>query len=226
MSAKAKMSKLVKDSDCLINSALNYLSKAEIASLVKKSEVLHFEAGEVIIDQGGIDNYLFILLYGSGQVIKYSSTHTREVILADLSVGDPIGEIALLTGNNRTASVRLIEASYLLKISKQAFEKHCLKHFGLLQFLTSKLAERLQGSSNKVADLIFEDVTERLLKTLRSLARNGPEINGERLIREMPSHSDLAKLVGVTRETVSRTLTLLEECKLIERWDRSTCLVR
>lgn len=209
----------------ILASLYPHFKQGEIQSLCNTGCLLSLPEGEILLCEGDTNSSLYLLLSGGASVVKTSECKSKEVIVAELHPGDPIGEVALFTQGKRTASVRIREQAELLHLSPSQLQAHSAEHTGLLYFLTERLAERLQVSTDKVAELLFEDVTERLLKLLRQLAKPETNKQADQLIRDMPSQKKLALLLGVSRETVSRALCALEECKLIERVDRETCWV-
>lgn len=115
----------------------------DIEALVDEVEV---EAGQVLIDQEGFGQELLVVLDGTAEVTR-DGRH-----LADLGPGEAIGEIALLDGKPRTATVTAKEPMALLTISKRAFDTVLDRVPGLAHALLRTLAQRLRE-----ADLALHD---------------------------------------------------------------------
>lgn len=155
-------------------------------------------------------NLIFI---ASGKVkITLVSDEGKEIVLAHLGKGEFFGEIALLTGEDRSANVVALTDCELFHLSKEDFYQHILNNTGLALAMLKELAIRLRQASSKIGDLALFDVYRRVARTLRSIAR-GEEIEGETVyvIDERPTHQELASMVGTSREMVTRALKGLEE---------------
>lgn len=198
------------------------LDDQDIKALLKSGKPIEFNVKDIIIEENNNDNCLFIIISGSAYVKKIGLN--KELILSELKSGDLIGELALLLEQPRTARVEAKEKCLLFKITKEKFESYSEKYPKLYYRLTKIIAKKLVSVTRVVAELAFDDISERLLKLLKNLGEVGAD--GRIIIREMPSQLELAKQVNASRETISRTLSLLEQCNLIERWDRTTCIIK
>ena len=104
------------------NKLLKDLSPDEFKQVVAKLNLRHFEEGMVVVKEGDPGDSLFIVVRGEVRVL----THTpmkKEVFLANLGEGEFFGEIALLTGKPRTATVIANATSELLELTKSDYEK-------------------------------------------------------------------------------------------------------
>ena len=150
---------------------------------------------------------MFIL---EGKVkINLVSDEGKEVVLANLEAGEFFGEIALLTGEDRSANVVAVNDCVLLVLGQEDFRNHILQNSGLALALMRELALRLRTASTKIGDLALYDVYERVYRTLKSLAKEAA--GGKMIIQDRPTHQELSAMVGTSREMVSRALKDLEE---------------
>jgi CRP/FNR family cyclic AMP-dependent transcriptional regulator len=147
------------------------------------------------------------------------------VLLARLKPGDYFGEISMLTGTPRTADVIAETACKTLELTKKKFFAHSERFAGLPLLMLEVMASRLQLTSSRVVDSTFLDVPSRLLKYLYSIS-SIVEIDGRerRLVRECPSHQELAACVGSSREVITRTFKQLEKDGCILRKDKQVLL--
>ncbi len=159
-----------------------------------------------------------IMFIAEGRVkISLISSDGKEIVLASLSEGDFFGEIAVLTGEDRSANVVALADCRLFVLSAEDFKRHVLKNSGLPLAMMKELALRLRASTAKIGDLALFDVYRRVARTLRGLAQP-QQIDGSELyvIDERPTHQALASMVGTSREMVTRALKGLEEDACIE----------
>lgn len=185
----------------------------KLALLVRKRRAVKGE--HVIFAEDPEKSLMFIV---EGQVkVSLVGDVGKEVILAYLGKGDFFGEMALLTGDTRSADVVAAADCTILSLSERDFEEHILENPGLSVALLKELAGRLRCASRKIGDLVLFDVYRRVARTLRSLAEE-EECDGQKvlIVKKRPTHQELASLVGTSREMVTRALKELSEEGCIE----------
>lgn len=158
---------------------------------------------------------MMFLIEGKAKV-NLLSNDGKEVVLAHLSDGEFFGEIALLTGEDRSANVVAITDCKLLVLNTEDFKRHIAKYSGLAHAMLKELAERLRSATLKIGDLALYDVYRRVARTLKSMGEK--QRIGDRdawVINERPTHQELASMVGTSREMVTRALKGLEEDRCI-----------
>jgi len=156
----------------------------------------------IIVHEGQLGNGVYLVLDGSLKVYV-SNDEGNEVILTLLKAGDQFGEIALLSGRARTASVMTVTASTLFLIPSDLFGSILARHPQLLGELTDQLTRRIEALTDNVRSLALEDVYGRLARNLRALA---VERDDELHIDEPITQQELANRVGASREMVARIL--------------------
>lgn len=144
--------------------------------------------------------------------ITLSSDDGKEVVLALFESGDFFGEMALLTGEDRSANVVAMTDCELFVLSADDFQRHLVSNTGLVLEMARELAQRLRASTSKIGDLALYDVYRRVARTLKSLG-TATELSGQTVyvIDERPTHQELASMIGTSREMVTRALKGLEE---------------
>jgi CRP/FNR family transcriptional regulator, cyclic AMP receptor protein len=160
-----------------------------------------YRRGEIIVEQGRKSDALFILLSGRARVIT-SDSRGREVILAVLEAGDYLGEMSLIDNDPHSATVRAEVQTDVLVLARSEFGA-CLPESSSLSYAILRgLVSRLRNADRQIESLALLDVAQ--------------DEEGQRMIRSKVSRQDLAKVVGASREMVSRVMKDLEERGLIE----------
>ena len=154
-----------------------------------------------------------MMFIADGKVkINLMSNDGKEVVLATLAEGEFFGELALLTGTDRSANVVALTDCRLFVLNEEDFNAHLKEFTGFARGMLTELALRLRAASSKIGDLALYDVYRRVARTLKSIGtpvqNEGKEIF---VIEERPTHQELAAMVGTSREMVTRALKGLEE---------------
>ena len=154
------------------------------------------------------------------------STSGAERILSILGPGAIVGELAVLDGLPRSASVLALRESELLFISKAKFEEFAKKNQELYQHLVTLLASRLRETNDVIAAESFLPLRGRVALTLLELAEHfGENVGSGRIvIRQKFGQSDLAAMAGIARENVNRILADWKRRKLVSRISGYYCL--
>ena len=184
------------------NALISTWGAAELQDLLERAALCPMKKGDVLLHQGDAGDYLIILVDGTIRVSMVAS-NGREIILDYLEAGSVIGEIALLDGGERTASVTALGEGQYLKIGSRAFREVVEKHPSVAWRLLKELARRLRNANNTIeSDRAFAS-GPRLARTLQRLMRTGGEKSGLRLDL---SQSELGAFAGISRENINRQL--------------------
>lgn len=201
-------------------SMLTAVQAASVADSVVKRR---FKRGEPIVEQGKKSNALTILLTGRARVIS-TDTRGREVILATMHPGDYVGEMSLIDDAPHSASVFAEIQSDALMLGRNEFAR-CLPEDGSMAYAVLRgLVQRLRHADRKIESLALMDVYGRVARALLESA--GHEGSEQGVIRDKVSRQDLAKMVGASREMVSRVMKDLEERGFIETREDGSVLVK
>jgi CRP/FNR family cyclic AMP-dependent transcriptional regulator len=149
-----------------------------------------------------------------------------ERILAILGPGSIVGDMAMIDGRPRSASVSALRDCKLSFVSRKAFEAVAERNPEIYKHLLSMLATRLRDTDQVVAAGSFLPVKGRVARALLDLAKAfGNEVDGGRVvIRQKLSQSDVAAMAGIARENVSRILNEWMRLKLITRLSGYYCI--
>ncbi len=182
-----------------------------------------FKRGELIVEQGKKSNALFIILTGRARVLT-TDTRGREVILANLSPGDYIGEMSLIDNEPHSASVRAEVQTDVLMLGRVEFARCLPENTSMAYAVMKGLVQRLRHADRKIESLALMDVYGRVARAL--LEASELDANGQAVIRDKVSRQDLAKMVGASREMVSRVMKDLEERGYIETLENNSVLIK
>jgi CRP/FNR family cyclic AMP-dependent transcriptional regulator len=182
-----------------------------------------FKRGEAIVEQGKKSNALSIILTGRARVIT-TDTRGREVILATMHPGDYVGEMSLIDNEPHSATVRAEVQTDALILGQQEFARCLPENSSMTYAVLRGLVQRLRHADRKIESLALMDVYGRVARALLEFATKDAE--GNAVIRDKVSRQDLAKMVGASREMVSRVMKDLEERGFIETRADSSLLVR
>ena len=131
----------------------------------------------------------------------------REVILAVMGSNEFFGEMGLLDDQPRSASVETLEACQMLRFSKSGFIA-CLKNnFDLAMIIINNLVKRLRAADRKIESLALIDVYGRVA---RLLLDQSEEVDGTWIVRSAPPKQEIARMIGASREMVSRVVKDLQ----------------
>jgi CRP/FNR family transcriptional regulator, cyclic AMP receptor protein len=149
-----------------------------------------------------------------------------ERILAFLGPGSIVGELSIIDGLPRSASVVAVRAATLSFLSRAAFEDFARKHPEIYKFLLTMIATRLRETDAALAAGSFLPLRGRVACTLLELAQEfGQDVGAGRIvIRQKIGQSDLAAMAGIARENVSRILNDWKRRKLVSRLSGYYCL--
>ena len=199
------------------------LTEAQATAVADAVIKRRFKRGEVIVEQGKKTNALFILLNGRARVITADS-RGREVILATLQPGDHIGEMSLIDNEPHSATVRAEVQTDVLMLGRVEFARCLPENTSMAYAVMRGLVQRLRHADRKIESLALMDVYGRVARALLEFAVDDGQ--GEKLIREKISRQDIAKMVGASREMVSRVMKDLEERGFIQTQSNGSILVK
>jgi len=202
------------------------LTTAQAAAVADAVVKRRFKRGEPIVEQGKKSGALTILLTGRARVIS-SDARGREVILATLHPGDYVGEMSLIDEEPHSASVFAEIQTDALILSRLEFAR-CMPDSDSMAYAVLKgLVQRLRHADRKIESLALMDVYGRVARALLEFAaENARCAEGNAVIPGRVSRQDLAKMVGASREMVSRVMKDLEERGFIVTQGDGSLLVK
>lgn len=186
-------------------------SEGQLAALLPALQHRSYARNACILRTGDLTDALYIILSGRARVL-IDDGDGREVILNVLGPNEFFGEMSLIDERPRSASVEALDACEILYISKNAFMSCLQGNFEAAMLMLRSVVARLREADGKIASLALMDVYGRVARLLMENAR---EIDGRWIVE--PGSEQISRMVGASREMVSRVLKDLREKGLIVR---------
>lgn len=191
------------------------LSLDQIEHLTSRARSHRYRRNQIIFNEGDPGTAFYMIVKGRVKM-SHSSPDGKERTLALLSPGDVFGEMALLDEQARSADAVVVEDAELLVVPRKEFLSFIMTQPPVAMSLLVVLSQRLRHTNVLVHDAAFFDVRGRLARVLLDLARaHGETEPGGALVCPRLTQSELASLVGVTRESVNKWLRQYERDGLI-----------
>ncbi|HCY13755.1 MAG TPA: Crp/Fnr family transcriptional regulator [Gammaproteobacteria bacterium] len=179
------------------------LSATELDSLAALTGRLQVKRGAVIVTEGTRADALYVVVAGRVRVFV-TAEDGKEAVLAIEGPGASFGEIALLDGDPRSASVAAMEPTELLVISRGAFRGLLEQSPETATAVIGALAGMVRRLTNNVQSLALDSVYRRLVQRLEERAVAEGDI---RVVPQRMTHQLLADMIGCSREMVSRIMS-------------------
>lgn len=191
---------------------LSSCGSAELADLLSGTPMQSMRKGDTLLRQGDRGDTLLILIAGTAR-ISMVATNGREIILDYAEPGTVLGEIALLDGGERTASVVATRDGQYLTLTAAAFEAFVERHPAMAWRLLREMARRLRQANTTIeSDRAFAS-GPRLARFLQRLVSDNGAEPAPRL--EL-SQTELSMFAGISRENVNRQLAAWAEAGIVE----------
>jgi len=197
------------------------LSDEQLRMLQPCLQQRSYPRSSFILRAGEETDALYIILSGRVKVL-IPDDQGREVILATMGPKDFFGEMGLLDELPRSASVEALESCQMLRFSKLGFMA-CLKdNFDLAMIIIRNLVRRLRAADRKIESLALIDVYGRVARLLLDQAE---DIDGVSIVRNAPPKQEIARMIGASREMVSRVMKDLQQRGFIRADKRKVYLL-
>ena len=195
------------------------LAPEELAQVAEVAVPRRFEAGEVVFKEGDEGTTCYILRSGKARAVR-EHPDGRSITLAHFVPGDIFGEMAILDGERRSATVEVTEGTETIAILAADMHRLLRAHPDISLKLIAALGQRLRETNERLARQSFQTVQSRVAAVLAQLvaaarteAGEGDDGGGDVLITI--TQAELAQLAGSSRESASRFLAVLERAGII-----------
>lgn len=199
------MSKILKTlKNITLFSALAEDQLQEIASIISEKG---YRKNEVVFHQGDPGSVLFIIQSGAVK-ISLMDDQGKEVILKMLYENDFFGEMSLLDGNFRSATITALEDTVALKINREDFVRLIQRFPSLALNMLVAMSRRMRKADEKIASLTFSDSYGKAARVLLELLEKekGAGKKASEPLELSFSRQEMANMAGISRETFTRIL--------------------
>lgn len=172
---------------------------SEVASLATMRRVMR---GTQVVCAGDSSDSVYFVLNGSMKV-SACDQDGREVIFSILSPGAVFGEMSMVDASPRSASVVAVAPSDLVVFAQADFLNVMRSNFDVCLQMMGSLAQRLREADRKIESLALIDVYGRVARLLLDMSEM---VGDRRLVVKKISKQDIAKMIGASREMVSRVM--------------------
>jgi len=186
-------------------------SDAQIGQLMSCVQHRSFPRNAFILRAGEETDALYIVLSGRVKVL-IPDEEGHEVILSIIGPHEYFGEMGLLDDLSRSASVETLESCEMLRLSKAGFTNILKDNFELAMLIIRNLVRRMREADRKIESLALIDVYGRVARLLIDQAQN---VDGKWVIERAPAKQEIARMIGASREMVSRVVKDLHQKGLI-----------
>ena len=202
----------------------SWMDREEMEALAQATQMVPCRKKELFYFPDEPSQCVYLVKEGRIKLFR-STAEGREIILDILAPGEIFGELALAGEQSRSHSAEALEDGLVCVIPRSIFEEMARRHPEFAFRLIKLIGFRFRALETRIEDLAFQNVRDRLLFTLDNLAKKHgiPEKNGA--IRLPVTQTDLAFLVGATREAVAEQLKELKRKRLVQTSYRSVLLL-
>lgn len=187
-------------------------SEAQLGSLLNYAQFRKYPRGTYIVRAGEETDALYIILSGRVKVL-IPNEEGREVILTTMGPNEFFGEMGMLDDQPRSASVEAVEPCEMLRISKAGFMETLRNNFDAAMLIIRNLVRHLREADRKIESLALIDVSGRVARLLMELAE---EVDGKWVVQRAPPKQEIARMIGASREMVSRVVKDLQRRGFIQ----------
>ncbi len=184
------------------------LKDAQLKEIAARCKSAHYKKGDVIFHKTDLSTDLYIVNSGKLKAVL-ADDDGDEIVLAQFGKGAFFGELSLLDGKGRSATIVADGDAELAVLKKDVFLDMLYKEPRIAVELMATLVERLRGADEQIESLAFHEVGERLIRALLDAASaERSNIKGFLKAGKL-THKELAARIGSSREAVSKCMKVL-----------------
>jgi CRP/FNR family cyclic AMP-dependent transcriptional regulator len=196
----------------------NHLREAQLKEIASRCKNARYRKGEVVFYKTDMSTDLYIVNSGKLKAVL-ADEKGDEMVIALFEQGAFFGELSLLDGKGRSATIVADTDAELAVLKKDVFLDLLYKNPRISIELMTTLVERLRKADELIESLAFLEVAERLVRTLlEAAADDSTSTTGFRKAGRL-THKELAARIGSSREAVSKCLKVLSGKSIVKESD-------
>ena len=188
------------------------LDEHTLADLEKAAVRKKFTKNALLFSRGDASDSMYVIVEGKVKAVLYNE-EGKEILLSIFGPGDYFGEIGMLDGQPRTASLVTKTACSLLMLKRHALDSIIFNNAAMSAKLLRQMLLKLRQATIRIENLTFMNVYGRIVSLLLQLA---DKTEGGGLYLDKITHQEIANMVGASREMVSRIMKELHSAGYIE----------
>jgi CRP/FNR family cyclic AMP-dependent transcriptional regulator len=193
-----------------------------LRALARRGEPRRVRKGTQLIIEGQFGDTLFLVV--QGQLRAYSvGADEREITYGTYGPGEYVGEMSL-DGGPRAADVEVIEPGLVVLVTRRTLEQHLAEQPQFAFELLAKVIRRARKATVGLREIALNDVYGRLRALLEAQAVRAAD--GTAALEPAPSHLEISRQIGCSREMVSRVMKDLEQGGYVESGRRHIRLLK
>jgi CRP/FNR family transcriptional regulator, cyclic AMP receptor protein len=192
----------------------NELSREDLEEISRVAVPRSYPKGVRVFHEGDRSDACYIVRNGDLRVTR-EHPDGRAIALATLGPGDIFGELAMLDGEARSASVEALTECQLLALPAADVRRLLRGSSEITVKLVVALTRRLREANERIARQSFQTVPSRVAGVLSQLIAEEAPLEGRDGVTIRMTQADLAQLAGTSRESVSRFLATLERAGVV-----------
>lgn len=191
------------------------LSEPELERLAAVAVPRSYRGGEVVFREGDEGSSCYVVRSGSLKATKHHSDG-RTIALTELRPGDMFGELALFSGETRSATIEALEPTTTVALLARDIRRLLVSQPDIATKMLAGLAERVRSANARIATQSFQGVPGRVAGVLLAqVATRRDEGAADSDVVVEATQSDIAQLAGSSRESASRFLATLERADVV-----------
>jgi len=193
------------------------LSPEELEHVAQVVVPRRFGAGEVVFKEGDEGSTCYVVRSGRMRAVR-AHPDGRTITLAHFGPGDIFGEMAMLDGERRSATVESVEDTDAIAILSADMHRLLREYPDISVKLIAALGQRLRETNERLARQSFQTVQSRVAAVLAQLVQEArSEGSDEADVVITATQAELAQIAGSSRESASRFLAVLERAGIISQ---------
>lgn len=194
-----------------------HLKKDEYFEICKAMILKKYSRGEFVVHEDDDESHTFFIIISGRLHATVVTTEGKRTILATLKKGDFFGEMSIIDGKPRSASIVAVEDCELFMLYRESLLKILRKFPGIAIQMLIEMSTRIRHSNSQINKLSGMAVYGRIADVILELAdENGRQVGNTIVIYNPPTHQEIAEMAGSSRETVSRFFSKLRKKHYIE----------